>query len=221
MNEATWLWDHRRGPADMLHDTAPPSESRPTAWLLEVEEPSLVMGSAQTAAAVDRARAAAVGVRVVRRHSGGGAVLLVPGEHVWIDVWVPAGCRWWDTDVIRAADWLGDVWVDALGAVGMPDLTVHRGGLVRTRWSSTVCFVGLGPGEVSSGGRKLVGVSQRRTRDWARFQCLVHRRWDADAVSALLADPEARAAHHEWESVVAVVGDRDIGSAFAAALRDA
>jgi len=43
-----------------------------------------------------------------------------------------------------------------------------------------VCFAGLGSGEVSVGDRKIVGMSQRRTRDWARFQCLVHRRFEPD-----------------------------------------
>jgi hypothetical protein len=35
----------------------------------------------------------------------------------------------------------------------------------------------VGTGEVSVGERKLVGLSQRRTREGARFQCLVHLAW--------------------------------------------
>jgi lipoate-protein ligase A len=58
--------------------------------------------------------------------------------------------------------------------------------MVRTRWSPLVCFAGLGPGEVSAGGRKLVGISQRRTRAAARFQCAVHGRFDGAAVAAML-----------------------------------
>jgi lipoate---protein ligase len=218
---ASWSWEHRRGPADALHDTSPPDELRPTAWMIEVEEPSLVLGSTQASDDIDAGRAREMGVRIVRRRSGGGGVLLVPGQHVWIDVWVPAGSRWWDDDVVRAGDWLGAVWVDALREVGLEDLAVHHGALVRSRWSSSVCFAGLGPGEVTARGRKLVGLSQRRTRDWARFQCLVHRRWDAEAVFALLDDPEARSAGPGWETSVAAIGGRDIGSAFAAALSQA
>ena len=36
------------------------------------------------------------------------------------------------------------------------------------------------------GGRKVVGISQRRTRGWARFQCAAYRRWDPAALVALL-----------------------------------
>jgi lipoate-protein ligase A len=61
--------------------------------------------------------------------------------------------------------------------------------MVRTAWSSLVCFSGLGPGEVHAGGRKVVGISQRRTRGWARFQCAAYLRWDPDALVALLAEP--------------------------------
>ena len=89
-------------------------------------------------------------MELVRRRSGGGAVLLVPGEVVWVDVIVPAGDPLWDDDVGRATHWLGATWARALAACGLPDATVHRGPMVRTPWSSLVCFSGLGPGEVQS-----------------------------------------------------------------------
>jgi lipoate-protein ligase A len=38
-----------------------------------------------------------------------------------------------------------------------------------------VCFAGVGPGEVLTGDRKLVGLSQRRTRHGIRIQCQAHR----------------------------------------------
>ena len=49
-----------------------------------------------------------------------------------------------------------------------------------------VCFAGLGPGEVTVDGRKVVGISQRRTRAWARFQCAALGRWDPAALAELL-----------------------------------
>jgi lipoate-protein ligase A len=63
---------------------------------------------------------------------------------------------------------------------------VHRGGLVRTPVSDLVCFAGLGPGEVTVGGRKAVGMAQRRTRDGALFQCAVPLSWDGDRLATLL-----------------------------------
>ena len=49
------------------------------------------------------------GVDVVRRRSGGGAVLLRPGEVTWIDVIVPAGTLAGPTDVHAPMVWLGQL----------------------------------------------------------------------------------------------------------------
>ena len=157
-----------------------------------VERPMLVLGRVQSlAAVVDRAAAAAAGVDVVTRPSGGGAVLLEPGNALWLDAFVPRRDDLWDDDVGRAAWWLGDAWARAIGGAAR----VHRGPMVRTRWSDLVCFAGLGAGEVTAGegGPKLVGVSQRRTAAGAWFQCAAMAQWDPVGVLALLdLSPEAR-----------------------------
>lgn len=159
-----------------------------------VDAPALVLGSAQPSSDVDAEACAAAGVEVVRRRSGGGAVLLDPGAAVWVDVEVPRGDPLWDDDVGRAMWWLGGCWAAALGAVGVAGAEVHRGGLVTTEWSRLVCFAGLGPGEVTVGGGKTVGISQRRTRAGARFQCAVPTRWEPERLAGLLALPADRQA---------------------------
>lgn len=63
---------------------------------------------------------------------------------------------------------------------------IHRDRLQRTRWGRLVCFGAVGPGEVSVAGRKVVGISQRRTRGGARFQCLVLDGWDPGPLLDLL-----------------------------------
>jgi lipoate-protein ligase A len=177
-----------RGSAAELHHLDWPQPLRRTAWVLEVERPALVLGSGQPDDSVDRAAVDAAGLDVTRRRSGGGAVLIVPGESVWIDALVPRDDPLWSDDVRHAFHWLGDVWVEALAELGV-DATVHRGGMVRSPWSELVCFAGLGPGEVTVDGRKLVGLSQRRTRHGARFQGIVHRRFSAAATADVLAMP--------------------------------
>jgi lipoate-protein ligase A len=158
-----------------------------------------VLGSGQPETVADASACEAAGVEVVRRRSGGGAVLLRPGEVLWVDVLVPAGDPLWDDDVGRAAHWLGEAWVAALAAAGSPGpYHVHRGPMVRGApvhgGTDLVCFAGLGPGEVTdAAGAKVVGISQRRTRAVARFQCLALARWDPSAIAALL-DVEDRAA---------------------------
>jgi lipoate---protein ligase len=107
--------------------------------------------------------------------------MLVPNEVLWLDVLIPTGDPLWSDDVSHASHWLGDVWVAALGYG-----EVHRGPMRRTSWSTLVCFAGLGPGEVTVDGRKLVGISQRRTRAGARFQCAVYSYHDPSVLPALL-----------------------------------
>jgi hypothetical protein len=84
--------------------------------------------------------------------------------------------------------WLGEAWVASTG-VG----EVHRGGVSDRDAGRIACFAAVGPGEVVGGGAapvKLVGLSQRRTRSAARFQCVAYRRWDPEPLLAAL-DPAA------------------------------
>jgi lipoate-protein ligase A len=158
-------------------------------WQFDIERPAIVLGSRQTASVLDLDACRRAGVEIARRRSGGGVVLLVPGATEWVDVIVPATDRRWDDDVRRSMVGIGERWVDALRDVVDGDLTVHRGPLVRTVWSELVCFAGVAPGEVLLDGVKLVGLSQRRTRRGARFQCAVNRRFDDELLIELLADP--------------------------------
>lgn len=174
------------GAAATFHARPLPEPAARTLWVLEVDRPALVLGSTQPEASAERRALAAAGVDLVRRRSGGGAVLLVPGEALWVDVVVPRSDSLWDDDVSCAGHWLGTAWAAALAELGVAT-SVHLGGLVRTRWSTLVCFAGLAPGEVTQAGRKLVGVAQRRSRSGARFQCVLLRRWSPADVLALLA----------------------------------
>jgi len=178
--------DRWRGSAAAFHARALPRPVETAAvWLFAVERPALVLGSGQRDDVVDVRVAQAQGVEVVRRSSGGGAVLLIPGRCLWVDVVLPRDDPRWVDDVGRSAHWLGDVWARALRGLGV-DGSVHRGRLERTPWGGLICFGAVGPGEVTVDGRKVVGISQRRTRDGARFQCLVLERWDPVALLDLL-----------------------------------
>lgn len=181
-----WSVECVRGPAASFHDRPIPEDPTPSLWWFDVERPAIVLGSTQSDDIVDREMCARLGVDMVRRRSGGGAVLLVPSQVVWFDIVIPRGHRHWDPDIGRAAWWVGEMVASALGG---EDLEVHRGGLVGSPWSSTVCFAGLGPGEIVLRGKKLLGLSQRRTRHAARFQCAVYRHWDAELMWKVLRDP--------------------------------
>jgi lipoate-protein ligase A len=145
---------------------------------------------------------------VVRRRSGGGAVFVIPGECLWVDVLLPRDDPRWDDDVGVAAHWVGDAWAAAVG----DGAQTHRGALQRSPWSDLVCFAGLGPGEVTKAGQKVVGISQRRTRAGARFQCVALANWDPASLLALLALSQEDRDRAEADIRVAAAGAGDLST---------
>jgi lipoate-protein ligase A len=171
---------------------------------------AVVLGSAQDDAMVDRPRAADLGLALTRRRAGGGAVVVEPGAQVWLEVWLPRDDPLWIDDVVRSSWWLGDVWSDALTSVGVRDVSVHRGRAVRAPWSDVICFAGMGPGEVTAEGRKLVGLAQHRSRRGARFHTMAPLRWQPERLTAVLtARPDVPAPRADDLAHVAV-GLRDV-----------
>jgi lipoate-protein ligase A len=197
-----WLVDRRSGPAAQLHALDLLSADAPGVALtrrlvrLEPTAPAVVLGSTQASlfASVSRAPgevrsdegAGGPGgdVDLVLRHSGGGAVMLEPGGVLWVDVVVPRGDPLWVDDVSTGALWLGAAWVSALASLGVA-ATVYRGPVDRSQLARAVCFAGRAPGEViAADGRKVVGISQRRTRTGARFQCVLYTEVPSSAALA-------------------------------------
>lgn len=176
----TWRLERSRGSASAFHGRPLPDLIERSVWIHDLVEPALVLGSSQRDDIL--ALPLPAGVDVVRRRSGGGSVLLVPQQVLWLDVLIPVGDPLWQDDIGRAGQWLGEVWVDAIGH----GATVHDDGMVVTEWSKLVCFAGVGPGEVMLAGKKLVGISQRRTRVGARFQCALYSAMDAEFLPTLL-----------------------------------
>ncbi len=198
---APWSTEHRAGDVGAFH--ARPLGDQRSATFFEVRLPTLVLGSSQRAESVDIEAAGRLGIDIARRRSGGGGVLLWPGEHIWLDLEIAESDDLWSDDVGRAMWWVGGLWQTALAPFA-PHAEVYRGRLQRTLWSPAVCFAGAGPGEVLISGAKLVGVAQRRTRHAARFQSMVHLRWRPDVVAALVAGPPSeRPTSSDLEPMVA------------------
>ena len=179
-----WRVEWPRGRTDEV--LAQPVPDGRVVRVATVTAPAVVLGSTQRLEVVDARRAAAAGVHVVRRRGGGGAVLVGPGEIAWVDVFVPTGDDLWSADVAVAFHWLGAAWTAALADVGV-DAIWHDGTQCTTTWSRLVCFAGLGSGEVSVDGRKVVGLSQRRNRAGSLFLCAALRRWVPATLVDLLA----------------------------------
>lgn len=174
-------------------------DPRPALRWYRATTPALVIGRGQltnSGSSPDSRRSARVSV-VVRRGTGGGAVLM--DEHLLCgDVLLPAGHPWLGGDLAAVFDPVGEAWTRALAGLGVADLAVHRGagtarrrGSDRDRLLAAICYATVGRGEVLAGGRKLLGLAQRRRRQGALIQCGLLRRWHpGPLLAALGADPE-------------------------------
>lgn len=160
-----------------------------TVVIRSVDRPTLVLGSTQDAGIVDHAHLRRGGVQLVRRRSGGGAVLIQPGAQVWVDIWVPRDDPLWSVEPRASAVRVGNWWAASLAPIVEPDgvaLTVQSGPAPHLGVGDLVCFAGVGAGEVLVGNRKLVGLAQWRSRQGALVHGCAYRVWDASAITQLL-----------------------------------
>lgn len=171
----------------------------PEVWICEPTDAAIVLGSRQTPDLVDADACRAARLEVVRRRSGGGAVLLRPEAAVWIDLVLPHGVA--PDDVRGSMVWIGERWSDVLASSVAGDISVHDGGMVCTPWSDLVCFAGVGPGEVLVDGRKFLGLSQRRNRHGIRVQGTLYRWPVTREIPRLLASaiPDAPLDEPHWD----------------------
>lgn len=185
-----WLLRDWSGTAGDFHDMDLPGGR--AVWVCRPSAPALVLGSGQSALDIDVDAARSAGVEVVRRRSGGGLVWVHPEDTLWLDVTIGRDDPLWSDDVSSSMLWLGESLSDALGTADFIGATAHRGPFDPGAIGRSVCFAGVAPGEVVRNGAKVVGLSQRRGRWGARFQCLVHRRWRPDSWAGFLRDPAVR-----------------------------
>ena len=179
------------GSAVDFHARPLPTDPHPHIWWFTPTQSALVLGSTQDLSVVNSTECRKRGIEIVKRHSGGGAVLLSSETTVWIDVVLPATHELSVSDIGQAPLWLGELFQHVLIDLGVADLTLHETAMEKSDWSTLICFAGRGPGEVfTSNGRKVVGISQRRTREWVRFQIVVSLAWRPEIFLALLNMPK-------------------------------
>lgn len=159
-------------------------------WWCQVQDPTVILGSTQTVDDVDQNIAVESGLLVSRRRSGGGAVFVHPTDSVWVDITISRNDPLWKDDVVQSMLWLGDLFVEALSP--WVQAQVYRDSFSIGVDGRIVCFASSSPGEVFVGTNKLVGISQRRSRDGARFQCVLYRQWQPTEWSHILASPDVR-----------------------------
>lgn len=174
-----WIREEWHGGAELLHARPMPRDGRRRVSCLLPTAPALILGSASP----DPFGGGRPGL--VRRRSGGGSVWLDPALSAWVDAFVPTGDAFWRSDVGQAFHWLGHTLAAAFSDLGVP-AAMHSGPYEPGPSDGLVCFASLGPGEIVAAGRKLVGISQRRTREGCRFQCVAYERFELGLVESAL-----------------------------------
>ncbi|HEX2036007.1 MAG TPA: ligase [Chloroflexota bacterium] len=181
---------------------------------------ALVLGVGQALEEVDEEACRAAGVEVVRRASGGTAVL-VGVTSLALDVAVPDTAAVGGTDVVEAYRWLGVGLARALRRVA-PETQIAVAGVAEARADRAAqrgavpgsgealrglaCFGTLSPYEVTHGGRKLVGLSQVRKRGVVMYQAGLYTRFAGRDLAGLLALPPGQ------REVLAVELDRRVAT---------
>ncbi|MDE3107062.1 MAG: hypothetical protein KGJ42_02775 [Acidobacteriota bacterium] len=140
----------------------------------------------------------------IRRRRGGGGVVALAPEDLWIDFWIPREDPRWRGDVRAASVAVGEWWSAALREGFDVGSDVHRGGLEGDSDLRVACFAGRGPGEVFVDDRKVVGVTQWHVRE-GNFLSTVLRATDSRDLVNLLREPRtdltAALTHHDLHSL--------------------
>jgi hypothetical protein len=166
----SWKLDCFNGSAKDAHEFWPGTLSHRVLKTIYPSGEALVLGSSTPVDLFDERKLSASGIPIVRRSSGGGAVRVGPGAQVWINVYLPAGDPLVVQDLGRSFLWLGRAILDGLKASGLDDCHVNLERRAVTELSKAICFAGVGFGEITVRGKKLVGLAQRRARGVVAFQ---------------------------------------------------
>jgi len=144
--------------------------SNPAVLLWQYQDPAIIMGRSQRPDEDQLQRAEQSGLPIMRRGSGGGAVLAGP----WMlsfTVFIPTEHQIAELDIINIFGWLEQIWIAALESVGIACKGVDKPLIDYSKQVSKqhevewACYAALSHGEVVSlDNRKLVGLAQIRKR---------------------------------------------------------
>lgn len=151
---------------------------------------ALVLGSRQSERLIYLERAAQQNIEVIRRRSGGGIVLVDPHRSLWIDIEIGADDPRYVAEPLGMMEQVGRWWLTALTSLdcALPGIWQFVGQTDTDANGELVCFAGRSHGELMVEESKLVGLSQRRTRDGARVQGQLHFVDPTDDILALIVE---------------------------------
>ncbi|HDQ72704.1 MAG TPA: lipoate--protein ligase family protein, partial [Chloroflexi bacterium] len=137
-------------------------QSPPTLRFYAWEPACLSLGRGQTVADVDREALQAQGFDLVRRPTGGKAILHV--DELTYSVVVPQSDARVVGDVVASYRRLSSALILGLQRLGVPDVVADQR-LENRHAQGAVCFEAPSDYEITTGGRKLAGSAQMRAQD--------------------------------------------------------
>lgn len=174
---------------EALAEAVDRGESPPVVRLYRWDPPCLSLGASQPVAAADRAFCAARGIDLVRRPTGGRAVL----HHLELTYLVaaPLGRGPFTSDLQAAYRTICLALVAGLRRLGvLAELSgVPSQGMTRPT-EAVPCFVGPASGEVVAQGRKLIGSAMRRVGDSILQHGALLEGWDPELQAGCLGLPD-------------------------------
>jgi lipoate-protein ligase A len=158
--ESNSIADEQHWAASML--LAPVASPHVRVWTCA--RPGVALGRAQRRDPYMALRAKADIIDLCRRATGGGALLAGP----WLlgtSVVLPAGHAFVSADMDESFRWFGQLHADWLAGFGIDAKCVPPAQARSDRSLAWACFGGLSPWDVEVSGRKIVALSQARTRN--------------------------------------------------------
>ncbi len=174
---------------EALAEAVDAGASAPVLRLYRWAPPCLSLGFSQPYEAADAAYCAGHGVDLVRRPTGGRAVL----HHLELtySVLAPLGAGPFTQDLQAAYQAICRALVAGLRALGVPAEVAGRpeGDLIKPV-QAIPCFIGPAAGEVVAGGRKLVGSAMRRLGNSILQHGSILEGWDGALQAGCLGLPD-------------------------------
>lgn len=183
---SSWRYVTEIGLASSLHANPVKYLDVKTARFLKIEKSALVLGSSQDRAQFEATSIAQPDLEIVVRRSGGGVVFLEPFRQLWVDISIPKFDRLYIDDVQKSFFPIGSIFLDVLSKICSYEFEMHTGNLVGGPIGKEICFAGIGPGEITFEGAKVVGISQRRTANGSVFQCTLYSRYPSVEVENIM-----------------------------------
>jgi lipoate-protein ligase A len=169
-SQARWRLERVSLTTATLHEAWPRlTEGERLCRVAEPIDRALVLGSSTGEEGFDLQRVRREGITVVRRHSGGGAVLVEPGDQIWLMLYLRLDDPLVLRDLGSSFLWLGTAVRNLLEGLGVEGRVVTER-QERTELGRMICFADLGFGELTIGDAKVLGLAQRRSRGQACFQ---------------------------------------------------